>query len=222
MGPTMHTLLDLLFANGPGVNGPVLYATIVVIVIGSIMLHELGHALVATWERDPTPRMLGHITWNPVVHMGWLSIIAVLVMGIGWGRTPVNPRYFRHRRYGSVLVSFAGPAVNLTLACFAATVLGIIQRAQDVPLLVGQFWLVALHYNVLLFVFNLIPLPPLDGFSVADGLIDLGALGAMLRQAGQFTFIIAILIVNSDVFDHVLSRVTEALARVFGAEIHLG
>jgi len=62
-------MLDHLFKDPGG------YFLLVTVVIASIVLHELGHALTATWERDPTPRMMGHLTWNPVVHMGWVSII---------------------------------------------------------------------------------------------------------------------------------------------------
>jgi hypothetical protein len=68
MATPMHTLLDRAFTD------PVGWFTIVAVIVASIVLHELGHALVATWEGDQTPRMLGHLTWNPVVHMGWLSL----------------------------------------------------------------------------------------------------------------------------------------------------
>jgi Zn-dependent protease len=205
----MHTLLDLAFQDSAR------YVSIVFVLIASIVLHELGHALVATWEGDPTPRIRGHLTWNPVVHMGWMSIALIAVMGIGWGRTPVTRSMFRHRRWGAVLVSFAGPAVNLFLAVVGAFVL-VFALKNGVPRdgrIVG-FWSVVLQFNVLLFLFNMIPIPPLDGFSVVDGTFELGDLGARIRQAGALAFVVAILIVNSDAFDRVWDEAVAGLLRM--------
>jgi len=204
MAAPMHTLLDLAFKD------PARYVAIVFVLIGSIVLHELGHALVATWEGDPTPKIRGHLTWNPVVHMGWVSIVLIAVMGIGWGMTPVSRSMFRHRRWGAVLVSFAGPAVNLLLACVGVLV-GVLAARHGAPERVVEFWETVLKFNVLLFLFNMIPIPPLDGFSVLDGTFDLGDLGARIRQLGMLAFVIAILIVNSDAFDHVWIGVVNAM-----------
>jgi Zn-dependent protease len=206
----MHTLLDVAFTD------PVYYATIVFALIASIVLHELGHALVASWEGDATPKIRGHLTWNPVVHMGWISIILIAVMGIGWGQTPVNPRFFRHRRWGSVLVSFAGPAVNLFLAFVGALVLVVAAKFGGLTEsgFALRFWSVVLHFNVLLFLFNMIPIPPLDGFSVLDGTFDLGNLGASVRQLGMLAFVVAILIVNSDAFSAVQNGAVKGLLDV--------
>jgi Zn-dependent protease len=199
-------LLDLAFKN------PLSYATIVFVLVASIVLHELGHALVASWEGDPTPKIRGHLTWNPVVHMGWISLLLVAVMGIGWGQTPVTRSMFRHRRWGSVLVAAAGPAVNLFLAAFGALVITVLHAATGgLDGRIAEFWLVVLRFNLLLFLFNMIPIPPLDGFSVADGTFDLGELGELLRRAGFLAFVIAILIVNSKPFDDVWDACTLGL-----------
>lgn len=202
----MNLLLDLAFKD------PDAYVTIVLVVVGSIVLHELGHALVASWEGDPTPKIRGHLTWNPVVHMGWFSLVLVAVMGLGWGATPVNRSMFRHRRWGDVLVSAAGPAVNLFLACVAGFVLMVAARAGGgVEGHVFSVWGTVLQFNVLLFLLNMIPVPPLDGFSVLDGTFDLGGLGSFLRGAGMFPLLIAILVVNSRPFDVVSGAVTRAI-----------
>jgi Zn-dependent protease len=211
----MHTLLDIAFRN------PLEYATIVFVIVGSIVLHELGHALAATWEGDSTPRMLGHLTWNPVVHMGWISLALVAVMGIGWGQTPVNRRAFRHRRWGQVLVSGAGPVVNVFLAVVGAFV-GVLAAKNGAGDGFVHFWETVLRFNVLLFLFNLVPLPPLDGFSVVDGMVDLGELGAQIKRAGMIAFIVAILIVNSDAFDRVWMAVTKALIRLAQSAVGAG
>jgi Zn-dependent protease len=216
MAPPMFRFLDLAFSD------PLAYATIVFALVGSIVLHELGHALVATWEGDPTPKIRGHLTWNPVVHMGWISIGLIALMGIGWGMTPVDRRAFRHRRWGDVLVSFAGPAVNLFLAFVGALVLVLAARGGavlDGP--VVRLWAVVLEVNTLLFLFNMIPVPPLDGFGVIDGTFDLGEFGARVRQIGMIAIVVAVLVANSDAFqalrDHVVVGFIEAAKVCVGA-----
>ncbi len=197
-------LLNLAF------DRPVVWAMIVGVTILSVVLHELGHALVATWEGDPTPRISGHLTWNPVVHMGWFSMIAAAVVGIAWGLTPVTPRFFRHRRWGDVLVSVAGPATNLILAAVAAVVLRATAGREFDSEFAGYallFWHFMLAQNVLLFLFNLIPVPPLDGFGVLEGTFDLGDFGARFRQMSPLPLLIAIFIVNSPYFDLVQDAV---------------
>ncbi len=198
--------IDYLFKD------PSYYFTVVIVVIGSIVLHELGHALAATWEGDPTPQQRGHLTWNPVVHMGWLSIGLAAVIGIAWGLTPVTPSRFRHRRWGDVIVSFAGPAVNLALAIVAALVMVFVVRG-DAPDLPRQFWWVALMFNVALFLLNMIPVPPLDGFTILSGAVDLGEVGAMLRRAHPFPLIIVFVLISRGPFWDLAQSGSEALVR---------
>jgi Zn-dependent protease len=188
---------------------PLLYLLVVLSVVVSIVLHELGHAYAATAEGDPTPRMLGHLTWNPVVHMGWLSLALVAVLGIGFGRTPVTPRNFRDKRWGRVKVSFAGPAVNLALWIVCTTVLALFARVaptavaearvEGVSLTLVVRWMAVL--NLVLFGFNMIPLPPFDGFTVLRGFVDLGNLGLRLQSLGSIPMILAFVVVYQlDVF----------------------
>jgi Zn-dependent protease len=109
-----------------------------------------------------------------------------------------------------VLVSGAGPAVNVLLACVGAFV-AVLAKENESGKAFVEFWVTVLRFNVLLFLFNLIPIPPLDGFSVLDGAVDLGDLGRWLRQAGFLAFLIAILIVNSDAFDQVWMAASKGL-----------
>src|ERR1043166_6652441 len=134
-------------------SSPLVYAAIVFTIVASIVLHELGHVLVATWQGDPTPRLRGHMTWNPVVH-------------IGWGSTPVQPRYFRNRRWGSALVSFAGPAVHVFLILIAAAMVVVCERSGAAA--IALFWGLAAEFNAMLLIYNMIPVPPFDGFGVLE------------------------------------------------------
>ena len=142
-------------------------------VIASIVLHELGHGIAALWEGDTTPRDTGHMTINPIVHMGWFSIIALLIMGIAWGLMPVNPSRFRHGRRGWAVVAAAGPAVNLLLSglCIVLRAL-VIRYANFAEPLSGNletFLVVGGCLNIYLMIFNLMPVPPLDGSMILSG-----------------------------------------------------
>lgn len=151
----------------------VLLVSWVVWVIGSIVLHELAHGWAAIWRGDRTPIELGHMTWNPLVHMGPMSLIVFALVGIAWGMMPVNPSRFRGR-YDDALVSAAGPAMNLALAAFAlvATVVWVgaaggywFGTSVDATLYQNMktFFMAGVMLNLVLAMFNLLPVPPLDG-----------------------------------------------------------
>ncbi len=149
---------------------PMLAVAWVLWVIVSVVLHELGHGLAAIRRGDDTPRLTGHMTWNPMVHMGGWSLIMFALFGFTWGMMPVDPSRFRGR-YADAYVAFAGPMVNLALfaLCTVLAVLWIV-FAKGVPdplnsnmrilLTVGVF------INIVLFLFNLLPVPPLDGWRI--------------------------------------------------------
>ena len=116
---------------------------------------------------DDTPVHTGHMTVNPLVHMGPMSIAALLIVGIAWGAMPVSPHKLRGR-YADALVSVAGPVTNLLLTLIALTILGVwMQFSPAVEgTVVGNvqfFFKVFGATNILLFMFNLFPVPPLDG-----------------------------------------------------------
>ena len=142
-------------------------------VISSIVLHELGHGFAALWEGDTTPRDTGHLTINPIVHMGWFSIIALLIMGIAWGLMPVNPSRFRHGRRGWAVVAAAGPAVNLLLSALCIVLYAVVMRyaifAEPLSGNLKMFLFVGGWLNIYLMLFNLMPVPPLDGSMILSG-----------------------------------------------------
>ena len=145
---------------------PVFYFTVVVSVIFSIVLHELAHGWAAIWQGDDTPRATGHMTPDPITHMGGFGLAAVFLIGIGWGAMPVDPSRFRSR-YGDAIVSFAGPAMNLLLAIVSLTIFGLVFRGSEAGSQVEANVRLAVFifgwYNLVLFLFNLIPVVPLDG-----------------------------------------------------------
>jgi Zn-dependent protease len=148
----------------------------VIWVVLSICLHELGHGWAAIWEGDNTPRELGHMTFDPLVHMGKFSLIMFAVIGIAWGAMPVSPQRFRHR-YGDAIVSFAGPAVNIVLAlfCILAAGLWIAFVPEFVPnrleSIVRTFFVTGAMLNIALLILNLLPIPPLDGSTILSDFV---------------------------------------------------
>ncbi|MEM7263700.1 MAG: site-2 protease family protein [Planctomycetota bacterium] len=141
-------------------------------VLLSISLHELAHGWAAIWEGDDTPVRTGHMTWNPVVHMGMMSIVVFLLVGIAWGLMPVNPHKFRHGRKGDALVAAAGPLMNLLIALIAASILVVVSGTMDESTTRDKlilFFHRGAVLNVVLFLLNLIPIPPLDGSRILAG-----------------------------------------------------
>ena len=105
-------------------SNPLFYLCVVVTVIVSIILHELAHGLAAIKLGDKTPIHTGHMTLDPLVHMGPFSIVILLVVGIAWGLMPIDPTRLRGK-YAEAIVAVAGPLTNLILAAIALTALGI-------------------------------------------------------------------------------------------------
>jgi Zn-dependent protease len=154
--------LELLF------TAPAFYLQHVFIMAASIILHEWAHGLEASRQGDDTPRRSGHFpTFNPLIHLGGLSLMFLCVFGLAWGRMPVNPARFRDGARGDVSVSIAGPVCNLLLACVAMSCFAHLPEESAAT---DFFYIMALA-NMSLFLFNMMPVPPLDGFGVLKGFV---------------------------------------------------
>ncbi len=179
------------------------------ILILSVIMHEVAHGYAADALGDPTARLSGRLTLNPVPHIdpvGSVLVPAFLVLtgaGImfGWAKpVPYNPYNLRNQRWGEAMVAFAGPGTNLILA----VVLGLIARFGNGTLPDPFIMLAALaaFINLFLGLFNLIPLPPLDGYKVLRGLLPY-RFSTTLRevefkiQNGGFISLIIVLVVFS-------------------------
>jgi len=146
----------------------------VVLLLGAVIVattcHEFAHALVADRLGDPTARHLGRLSLNPLVHLDVLGTLFFVLFRFGWAKpVPVNPRNFANPRQGMLQVALAGPLANITVA----VLLGLLGRTvlQDSsPLLLGFLGLVA-WINVILAVFNMIPIPPLDGSRILEAVL---------------------------------------------------
>ncbi len=144
------------------------FANIVVLIV-AFTVHELAHAVVADYLGDSTPRLHGRLTLNPLAHLDPLGSLLLLVAGFGWAKpVPINPAALRrHTPAGVMLVSIAGPLSNLVMAFLAAIPfrLGLLYPSlprglfPNLSQVLTQFILI----NLVLFLFNLIPVAPLDG-----------------------------------------------------------
>ncbi|KIL49697.1 site-2 protease family protein [Jeotgalibacillus soli] len=136
-------------------------------------LHEYAHAYVAYKFGDPTAKNQGRLTFNPIKHLDPIGTILILIIGFGWARpVPVNRFYFKRPRLAGVLVSIAGPLTNLVLAFIAQGLyMGLVIGGVELPPFAIGLLNTMVYLNILLFIFNLIPLPPLDGYRIIADLV---------------------------------------------------
>jgi Zn-dependent protease len=181
-------------------------STIILIAIFLLVafpVHEFAHAYVAYRLGDGTSKLFGRLTLNPVVHFdpigGLFLVITALFGGLifGWAKpTPVNPANLRDRRNGEVLVALAGPASNLIMASIAAVVFRIlIAGGVDLPLLVYQVLYYFVVFNIALAVFNMLPIPPLDGANLLWRFLSPQQAWQWRPVLQQYGFIILLLII---------------------------
>jgi Zn-dependent protease len=173
------------------------FGCVVVTVIISIVLHELAHGWAAIWQGDDTPRQMGHMTGDPMIHMGGFSLLILVLVGMAFGAMPVNPNNFRNK-YGDALVSAAGPAMNFLLAFVSLTGLAlwiiVAEPAREGLAQNGQYFLRIFGVtNIALGIFNLIPVPPLDGSTVLGNFVP--AYRRWLESLGNPTWMFFILFI---------------------------
>jgi Zn-dependent protease len=174
------------------------------VLIFSVVLHEVAHGWVARHQGDPTAAMLGRITLNPLPHIdpiGSLLVPGLLAMTgspiLGWARpVPVNPRNYRNYKKGDILVSLAGVVVNFFLAIgFTLLLVATVWGARLSPglietwQLIGQMARYGIQINFVLMLFNLLPIPPLDGSHVFYHMLP-PHLGARYRELGRYGMLI--------------------------------
>jgi len=147
---------------------------LIIALIGAISLHEYAHAWAATRLGDPTPKQQGRLTINPLKHLDPYGTIFLLLAGFGWGKPVItNPVYYKRPKIDYAITSLAGPAANLLLALIFSlpgTIATILGYNIDNNTLIG-FAEIAYYINILLFVFNLLPIYPLDGSKVVMALL---------------------------------------------------
>jgi Zn-dependent protease len=156
-------------------NDPARFVAFAITAVLGFAYHEFAHAIVADRLGDPTPRSFGRITLNPFKHLSLYGLAFLFIIGFGWAVTPVNPNRLRgNPRQSMAIVAIAGPLANLAMALLFALPIrfDLVSPAYgDVIPTAWQFLEQGLIINLLLFAFNLMPIPPLDGFTILVGLL---------------------------------------------------
>ncbi|OGC12302.1 hypothetical protein A3K48_07615 [candidate division WOR-1 bacterium RIFOXYA12_FULL_52_29] len=168
------------------------------ILLVTITIHEFAHAFVADKLGDPTPRLAGRLTLNPLSHLDPFGFLALLLVRFGWAKpVPINPYNFRDPKMGSLLVSLAGPLSNFIFAWVLAVILRNLPLANETAAMMISY---AIWINLALAVFNLIPVPPLDGSHILEYFLPPHQYEVMVRlQQYSFMILVGIILFGSPV-----------------------
>ena len=186
-----------------------------------LTVHELCHGLAALSLGDPTAKSMDRLSLNPLRHIDWLGLLMMFTVGFGWAKpVPVDPRYFKDPKKGMALTALAGPASNFMLA-FSLILIskGIYLYADYTPVWNGIYNF--LHLTAILSIglglFNLLPIPPLDGAKVFGGLLPDRTYFALMRYE-RYGMLLLLLMSFADVGSGVINR---GIAAVYGVMINL-
>ena len=178
--------------------------------LAALTVHEYAHAKVADYLGDPTPARAERLTLNPIAHLDPVGLIMLWLFQFGWAKpVPVNPYCFRNGRQGMMMVAFAGPASNILLAFFTAFTLALMANLQIGSYAVENLLWLLYKYNIVFAIFNLLPLPPLDGSKILEVLLPVKAAQAFDRIAPIAPFLMVGLI-----YLGVISAITYPLQRL--------
>ena len=190
----------------------------IVALVFSIIIHEVAHGYAAYRLGDPTARDANRLTLNPLAHIDLmgsvlLPLFLILIKSpilLGWAKpVPFNPGYFRDVKKGIMIVGLAGPASNLLLAAIVGTIIRIFPFEG----IIGLFLVYTCIINVVLAIFNLIPIPPLDGSRVAIGFLPSHLVPAYLRLE-RYGFLIIFGLLWLGVLDYILGPIAGLLLRL--------
>src|SRR5512138_2805379 len=186
-------------------------------ILFGLTIHEFSHGWVAWRLGDPTAKMMGRLTLNPVKHLDPIGTIALFLFRFGWAKpVPIDPSYFRHPTRDMAISSLAGPAANL----LTAAVCGGVVRLLDLFGVAGFPWMLANYFvlfNLILCFFNLIPIPPLDGSRLLYHLLppNLARGYASLERYG-FLILIGIIFLGKITGLPIIGLYITPLLRLFG------
>jgi Zn-dependent protease len=173
----------------------------VIAIVFALSIHEYAHAYLATKQGDLTPKAYGRLTLNPKAHIDPIGFLMLLIVGFGWAKpVPVNPNNFKDYKKGMFLVSIAGITVNIILfLVFTALMVLITEGALlNTSTSLGLFFTVLVMYlsmiNLVLAIFNLLPIAPLDGFNIVKSVTRYGnSFVRFMEQRGQMILLILLI-----------------------------
>lgn len=175
--------------------------SLIIAVVLAMSIHEMAHGLVSYWLGDPTAEMQGRISLNPFAHVDWLGVLCLLLFHFGWAKpVPIDASYYKDRKTGIIWTSFAGPLANFLLAFVCIFIYFLIFRLAPQFALtgVGTFIMSTLSTSATLNIgfglFNLIPVPPLDGSKILFAFLPDEQYYRFIEGSPFFMFVLILLI----------------------------
>ena len=153
---------------------PAVQVILIPVIIFALSFHEFSHGWMAHRYGDPTAKLAGRLTLNPIAHLDVFGSLALYLMGFGWAKpVPVNPQYLANPKRDMMWIALAGPVSNLIVALISGILLSVLLRlgliGSQSPLI--MVLIMSLQINLVLAIFNFIPIPPLDGSRILEGLV---------------------------------------------------
>lgn len=187
-------------------------------IIIAFSMHEFAHAFTAYKLGDPTPKAMGRLTLNPLKHLDPMGMIAFLIFGFGWAKpVQINPMNFKKYRRDMFLVSIAGVFTNIVLAfifsCLYMLFFNIASMSNSLMYFIGYFIEYSLIINIALFIFNLLPIYPLDGFNILKSVCKLN--NKFLNFMYKYGGIIMLVFLITPLFDIIYYGTTSFIVSVF-------
>ena len=179
------------------------------IIIG-LTFHEAAHGYVSYWLGDPTPKLQGRLSLNPIRHIDPIGFLALFFAGFGWGQpVEINPMYYKHRRRDELLVAMAGVVTNFIIALVASLALKLLINANGWYFSgITEIFFYILYYivaiNIMLMIFNLLPVPPLDGFGVLTQIFNLQKY-SWFDTVYRNVFLILMVLIIFNIVDRILT-----------------
>lgn len=195
----------------------------------SLSIHEFAHAWVAYKQGDISQKIRGRLTLDPFKHIDPIGFLCIVLCGVGWGRpVMVDDRNFKNSRKGTMLTALAGPVSNLLLAVLLTLVLKILMMvgvfdnivANSIGTIFLQMFLYTIEFNIVFGIFNLIPLPPLDGSKVLAYFLPQSLRGIMYTIE-RYSFIILLIIFCTNITSYIITPAYNAILNLLNWILNL-
>ncbi len=214
-------LLNVLSGTGSFADKLLYILIMMFCVFLSLSVHEMSHGFAAYLIGDKTAKYSGRLSINPLSHLDPFGALCLLLFGFGWAKpVPVNPWNFKNKKLGMAFTALAGPLSNFILAFIACLLTVFLPASNGILGLISVICYYLVIYNIGLGLFNLIPIPPLDGSKILGAILPQKTYFTLM-QYEQYGFIVLIILINLPFFNVLLGSARSAILSFFGTIINL-